>query len=92
MVSITRAEIVGDHLVIRYIDDLDTNVDERAIVVKWKKHEPLVKLMTAFTEIVGHYFLHGNKNLEELSKTDLESLFKDLLKEAEPPYSSEEGC
>ena len=83
MKSITRIELTNDHVVLRYVDDQDMRIDERAIIVRWKTHETIRKVVNAFQEAVGNYLLTSNKSLDDVLETDLESLFKNLLKENE---------
>jgi len=69
----------NDVLVINYVDTEDEKVDERAIVIQWKKNPTLIRLMSSFYEILGKYLLEGNGNLDNLSKEQMDELFKRLL-------------
>ena len=92
MKRLTQVEFKGDTLVLRYKDDADEGIEERAIIVKWKDHPPVVNLMKAFMEVVGGYFLSDNKGLTGVTQLELEDLFKKLLQEPPVPPTSGEGC
>ena len=92
MRTLTKIEFTGDQLIIRYTDDTDKLVNERAILVKWSDHPPIVKVVRAFQEVLGTYFLTENKNLSLVPEESLEELFRQLLKEPGSPPTPSEGC
>ena len=87
--AITHITLQGDILTIYYTDSDDTIVDEKAVIIRWKKHPKVVKLIQGFFEIIGTYFLTDNKNLDSLEDEDINALLRRLVQE-EPP--AEPGC
>lgn len=92
MRTLTKIEFTGDQLVIKYTDDTDKLVSERAILVKWSDHPPIVKVVRAFQEVIATYFLTENHNLAQLPAESLEELFRQLLKDPSPPTTPGQGC
>lgn len=91
--NITKVEIQGDLLMIKYTDPDDPAVDEKAVLIRWKKHPKVVKLMQIFSEIVGTYFLTNNKNLDRLEDTEIENIVLKLLEEDKPQeLENQDGC
>lgn len=81
---LNHINIQNEVLVLSYVDTEDEKVDERAIVIQWKKNPTLIRLMGGFYEILGKYLLEGNNNLDNLSKEQMDDLFKRLLDDGTP--------
>jgi len=87
--AVSSITIQGDVLTIHYTDSDDLVIDEKAAIIKWKKHPKIVKLMQGFFEIIGTYFLTENKSLGTLEDEQIEELLRRLVQD-EPPTNP--GC
>ena len=83
--NVSHITIQGDLLTIYYTDSEDPSVDEKAAIIRWKKHPKVVKLIQGFFEIIGTYFLTPNKNLDTLEDAEIDDLLRRLVQDEPPP-------
>lgn len=79
--TVTNVVLQGDLLTIQYTDSDDPSVDEKAAIIRWKRHPKIIRLVQGFFGIVGTYFLTPNKSLDAMGDADLDALLRRLLQE-----------
>jgi hypothetical protein len=84
--TVSHITLQGDILTIYYTDSEDPSVDERAAIIRWKKHPKVIKLVQGFFQLIGEYFLTENKSLDALADEQIDDLLRRLVQE-EPPAS-----